>query len=115
MHLHAQAAALITFLATVIDRVSALIPTSISCFEGLLEYHRDTGNERWKRAALNVFANAMAKETAIIGAQSGYGPNEGLAPAEQFSHTAFYQTCPARDGLGLRGCTHAGWSFAAIS
>ena len=25
--------------------------TIISCFEGLLEYHRDTGNDRWQRAA----------------------------------------------------------------
>ena len=81
--------------------------TIISCFEGLLEYHRDTGNDRWKRSALCVYANALAKETTVIGAQSGLGPCEGLAAPEQFSHTGLYQACPVQ--AGQEGCTHARW------
>jgi DUF1680 family protein len=79
----------------------------ISCFEGLVEFYRATGSEHWKQAILNMYDNTTAKETAIIGAQCGLGPNDGLAPTEQFSHSAFYQTCPVQDGL--EGCTHARW------
>jgi DUF1680 family protein len=79
----------------------------ISCFEGLVEFYRTTGSEHWKQAILNMYANTLTKETAIIGAQCGLGPNDGLASTEQFSHSAFYQTCPVQDGL--EGCTHARW------
>jgi DUF1680 family protein len=79
----------------------------ISCFEGLVEFYRATGNEHWKQAILNMYENALAKETVIIGAQCGLGPNDGLASTEQFSHSAFHQTCPVQDGL--EGCTHARW------
>jgi hypothetical protein len=72
-----------------------------------LEHHRDTGNDRWKRSALCAYANALAKETTVIGAQSGLGPCEGLAAPEQFSHTGLYQACPVQ--AGQEGCTHARW------
>lgn len=79
----------------------------ISCFEGLSEYHRATGEDRWKSAVLNVHDNILAKENTIIGASCGLGPNQGLASTEQFSHTAFHQTMPVQEGL--EGCTHARW------
>ena len=44
----------------------------------------------------------------IVGACCGLGGvNNGLAPTEQFNYSAFFQTCPVRDGL--EGCTHARW------
>ena len=80
----------------------------ISCFEGLVEYYRATGNEHWKQAALNFYTNVLNKETVIVGACCGLGGvNNGLAPTEQFNYSAFFQTCPVRDGL--EGCTHARW------
>ncbi len=79
----------------------------ISCFEGLCEYQRANGGDRWRNAILNVHDNILAKENTIIGASCGYGPNQGLASTEQFSHTAFHQTRPVQDGL--EGCTHARW------
>lgn len=80
----------------------------ISCFEGLVEYYRATGEPRWKDSSLKFHDNVLAKETAIIGSSCGLGGvNNGIAPTEQFNYTAFHQTCPVRDGL--EGCTHARW------
>jgi len=90
------------------DHAVAHAYSIISCFEGLAEYYRATGNEHWKQAALNFYTNVLNKETVVIGACCGLGGvNRGLAPTEQFNYSSFFQTCPVRDGL--EGCTHARW------
>ena len=81
---------------------------STSCFEGLVEYYRVTGNSNWWQAALNFYTNVLAKETTIIGSGCGLGDiNNGAAPTEQWNHSAFFQTCPAREGI--EGCQSARW------
>lgn len=90
------------------DHAVAHAYSIISCFEGLAEYYRATGNEHWKQAALNFYTNVLSKEIVVIGACCGLGGvNNGPAPTEQFNYSAFFQTCPVRDGL--EGCTHARW------
>lgn len=79
----------------------------ISVFEGMSQYHRATGEPKWRQAILNVHRNISEKENTIIGASCGLGPNQGLASTEQFSLTAFHQTLPVQEGL--EGCTHARW------
>ena len=71
----------------------------ISCFEGVVEYYRATGNERWKQAALAFYTNVLAKETAVIGTSCGLGPLKVPCFPEQFNHSALYQTCPVCEGL----------------
>lgn len=80
----------------------------ISCFEGLTEYYRMTGMEKYHKAAVNLYENVIAKEDTVIGGACGLGGvNNGLSPTEQFNHSAFFQTCPVRDGM--EGCTIARW------
>ena len=74
----------------------------ISCFEGLMGYYRATGNEKWKEAALKLYANVLAKEIAIIGTCCGLG-----GASENFAHSALYQTCPKRKGL--EACSAPRW------
>lgn len=74
-----------------------------SCFEGLMEYYRATGNEKWKEAALKLYENVAAKEIAIIGTCCGLGPGG----TENFAHSALHQTCPVRDGL--EACSAPRW------
>ncbi len=78
-----------------------------SCFEGLLEYYRVTGNERWMKSALAYFANVQAKEVAVIGTFCGVGPHGRACPTEEFNHSALYQTCPKRHGL--EACSAPRW------
>ena len=79
----------------------------ISCFEGLLEYYRVTGNPRWKEATLKFYDNVLAKETAVIGTCCGLGPFPVGVPLESFNHSALYQTCPKI--LGLEACSAPRW------
>lgn len=90
------------------DQSIAKAYESQSCFEGLVEYYRATGNPHWRQAALNFYTNVLAKETTIIGSGCGLGGvNNGIAPTEQFNYSGLYQTCPVREGI--EGCQSARW------
>ena len=90
------------------DQSNAKAYESTSCFEGLVEYYRATGNAHWRQAIVNFYREALAKEITIVGTGSGLGGiNKGPAPTEQWNDAALYQTCPVIDGL--EGCQSARW------
>ena len=68
-----------------------------------MEYYRATGNEKWKKAAMKLYENILAKELAVIGTYCGLGPGGN----ENFVHTALYQTCPKVQGL--EACSAPRW------
>jgi DUF1680 family protein len=74
-----------------------------SCFEGLMEYYRVTGNEKWKTAAMKLYENILTKELAVIGTYCGLGPGGN----ENFCHTALHQTYSKRQGL--EACSAPRW------
>ena len=55
----------------------------ISCFEGLIEYYRATGIEKWKTAAVNFGRRIREEELSIIGSAGCWH--------ELFDHTAVRQ------------------------
>jgi len=80
----------------------------ISCFEGLTEYFRATGNSAWKEIATRFLRNVLDTETTVIGSGGGLGNyNQGPAPFEQFNNSRNAQVCSTRDGI--EGCSSARW------
>ncbi len=80
----------------------------ISCFEGLVEYYRVTGNEVWKRANVAFYQSVLATETTIVGVGGGLGSyNLGPAPSEQWNDSTRAQIHPTR--LGIEGCAAPRW------
>ena len=76
----------------------------LSCFEGLMEFYRATGNTHWKEAELNFYKNVLETETAIIGTGGGLGShNLGPAPTEQWNGSTCAQIHPDRGGLETCG------------
>ena len=72
----------------------------MSCFEGLLEYYRATGNQKYKTAVIN-FANAVMKsEVSIIGSC-------GITH-ELFDYTRARQTV-SYDGVMQETCVTVTW------
>ena len=68
---------------------------SMSCYEGLVEYFRVTGNEHWKKAALTYYGNVRDQEMTIIGSGGSDKPyNLGPGHGEQWNNTAAEQTNP---------------------
>ncbi|NLE41654.1 MAG: glycoside hydrolase family 127 protein [Lentisphaerae bacterium] len=86
----------------------------MSLFEGLLEYYRVTGNERWKQAALNLYRNIQEKEITLIGNGGGDQPHFPKLGGEAWDNTAIEQTNPDMDRMmetcvgvtWLKFCTH---------
>lgn len=73
----------------------------MSCFEGLLEYYRVTGNEDCKTAVVN-FVDAVAKtDITIIGCAG--------CRHEQFDHSALRQFDPTERGLMQETCVTVTW------
>ncbi len=68
-----------------------------------MEYYRVTGNEKWKKAAMKLYENILAKELAVIGTYCGLGPGGN----ENFCHTGLYQTNSKRQGL--EACSAPRW------
>jgi DUF1680 family protein len=68
---------------------------SMSCFEGLIEYFRVTGNAHWKEAALTYYKNIREQEMTVIGSGGADKPyNLGPGHGEQWNGTAAEQTNP---------------------
>ena len=74
-----------------------------SCFEGVMEYYRMTGNEKWKNASMKLYENILDKELAVIGTYCGLGPGGN----ENFCHSALHQTYSRRQGL--EACSAPRW------
>ncbi|MDF2922944.1 MAG: hypothetical protein K0R57_1858 [Paenibacillaceae bacterium] len=67
----------------------------MSCFEGLMEYYRATGEEKWKEAVLRFYGNLVDQEVTIIGSGGADKPhNLGPGTGEQWNRTKFEQTNP---------------------
>ncbi|MGO9113097.1 MAG: beta-L-arabinofuranosidase domain-containing protein [Thermoguttaceae bacterium] len=82
---------------------------SMSCFEGLLEYYRATGNEHWKQAAITYYNNIRDQEITIIGSGGGQGPyNAGPGTGEQWNNLAFEQSDPT-PRLMMETCVTVTW------
>lgn len=66
----------------------------LSLFEGLMEYYRVTGNERWRDACLKLFHKVIEKEITIIGNGGGDQPYHPNVMGEAWNNTALEQTNP---------------------
>jgi uncharacterized protein len=66
----------------------------MSLFEGVLEYYRATGDERWKQATLNLYHNIATQEITIIGNGGGDQPYHPGVAGEAWDNTAIEQTNP---------------------
>ncbi len=65
----------------------------LSVWEGLAEYYRATGEERWLRCLENLFRNVCDNEITIIG-NAGADVSHPKLMGEGWSNTAFEQTNP---------------------
>lgn len=67
----------------------------MSCFEGLCEYYRATGEVRWKRIAERFFEKLLDEEINLLGSGGADQPyNLGPGTGEQWNRTKFEQTNP---------------------
>lgn len=80
----------------------------MSLFEGLVEYYRVTGNERWKRATLNLYRKIREQEITIVGNGGGDQPYHPAVCGEAWDRTAFEQTNPAITRM-METCAGVTW------
>ncbi len=73
----------------------------ISCFEGLLEYYRATGIEKYKKAVLNFGRRLMNTDITIIGSAG--------CTHEYLDHAAARQTDTAYSGIMQETCVTVTW------
>ncbi|MBQ9860192.1 MAG: glycoside hydrolase family 127 protein [Clostridia bacterium] len=74
----------------------------MSCFEGLLEYYRVTGEEKWKTAVLNLVDMVAESEITIVGC--------GGCTHELFDHSAVEQfNMEKATGPMLETCVTVTW------
>lgn len=67
----------------------------MSCFEGLLEYYRATGEARWLEIASEFVAKVIEREITLLGSGGADKPyNLGPGIGEQWNDTAYEQTNP---------------------
>lgn len=73
----------------------------ISCFEGLLEYYRVTGEEKYKTAVLNFGRRLGQSDITVIGSAG--------CTHEYLDHAAARQTDTANQGLMQETCVTVTW------
>lgn len=73
----------------------------MSCFEGLLEYYRATGIEKWKEAVIRFAKRVMNSEISIIGCSG--------TVHELFSHTSVKQTDTTYEDVIQETCVTVTW------
>ncbi|MBR4749326.1 MAG: glycoside hydrolase family 127 protein [Abditibacteriota bacterium] len=73
----------------------------ISCFEGILEYYKLTGEERYLRMAENFFRAVRDTDVTVTGCCGTHG--------EQFNRSATNQTDPAMMGVMQENCVSVTW------
>ena len=80
-----------------------------SCFEGLAEYYRATGNDHWNQAALAYYKGIRDQEITLIGSGGGDKPyNHGIGTGEQWNNTALEQTNPDMSVM-METCVTVTW------
>ena len=72
-----------------------------SCFEGLLEYYRVTGIEKWRDAAVNLGRRICESEVSVIGT--------GGCWHELFDHTKTRQLATNYTGVQQETCVTVTW------
>lgn len=73
----------------------------MSCFEGLLEYARVTGEEKWFRAVINFVDKLADTDVTIIGCSG--------CMHEQLDNSKFVQSDPEKTGLMQETCVTVTW------
>ena len=73
----------------------------MSCFEGLLEYYRVTGIEKWKTAAINYAKGIIDTDITIIGCAG--------CDHEVFDHSGLTQTLSSSRGIMQETCVTVTW------
>ena len=73
----------------------------MSCFEGLIEYYRATGIEKWKIAAENFAQQMIKTEITVIGSAG--------CLHECLNHSVLMQTDSGYDGIMQETCVSVTW------
>lgn len=73
----------------------------MSCFEGLLEYYRVTGIEKWRRAVVNFARRVRLTEISVIGSSG--------CTHELFDHTIVRETNTKYNGVMQETCVTVTW------
>lgn len=74
---------------------------TMSCFEGLIEYYRLTGEEKHLKACVNFARRVLESEISIIGCCG--------CTHELFDNTRISQVDPAKDGIMQETCVSVTW------
>ncbi len=74
---------------------------TMSCFEGLIEYYRVTGEEKYRTMVLNFAGRVLENEISIIGSSG--------CTHELFDNTRLHQVDPAFDGIMQETCVSVTW------
>ncbi len=74
---------------------------TMSCFEGLVEYYRVTGEEPYKTAVINFARKVLENEISIIGSSG--------CTHELFDNTRLHQVNPHFDGIMQETCVSVTW------
>jgi len=81
----------------------------MSCYEGLVEYYRATGNERWKNLAVKFGQAVIDLEITRLGSGGADAPfNLGPGTGEQWNRSASEQTNPDIN-LMMETCVTITW------
>ena len=81
----------------------------MSCFEGLCEYYRATGNERWLAIVRKFYARLLEEEITLLGSGGADKPyNLGPGKGEQWNFTRYEQTNPDIE-LTMETCVTITW------
>lgn len=80
----------------------------LSLLEGVIEYYRVTGNERWLAAASQLFLKAIDREITLIGNGGGDYPYHPNVRGEAWDNTALEQTNPGIVRM-METCTGVTW------
>jgi len=80
----------------------------MSLFEGLVEYFRATGDERWKIATLNLYRKIRDQEITIVGNGGGDVPCHPELRGECWDYTAREQTNPSIKRM-METCAGVTW------
>ena len=82
---------------------------TMSCFEGLIDYHRITGVAKWRDAAVAYYRALCEREITVLGSGGGEGPfNCGPGTGEQWNDLAFNQHVPGKRLL-METCVTVTW------
>lgn len=81
----------------------------LSLFEGVVEYYRATGNEKWREASLKLFHKVIEKEITIIGNGGGDFPYHPNVMGEAWDNTALEQTNPGIKRM-METCVGVTWT-----